>query len=329
MNTNNLKRGIKLLFLAAMVCFFFPFVMVSCSGESVEATGFELATNISMHEEIKFDDEDTPNPYLIAGFICGLLGFGIAWKITKHDKKALVSGCFAAAGAAFLLLFRSTFWDFYELTGYKGRVTVEFRWGWMLSLVAYIGAAGVSLLSYLGNMSDDYVQSSPVQRIDSTTDGYEYNNISLDSVPECIVGEVQSENICTQQLVSGEVHLPSDVDTSEQLDASEQLPEDICLPKVVICGKFKMGEVQEWRPKEFPCFIGRDSSVVQIAVPDSCVSRIHARLYIESGLLMLADEGSSNGTIVNGEKISSPIELLSGDQVTVGKTILCFEISER
>lgn len=322
MSAKNLKTGVKLFFLVAMACFFFPFAMVSCSGESVEATGFELATNISMHEEIKFDDEDTPNPYLIAGFVCGLLGFGIAWKIKDQDKKALVSGCFAAAGAAFLLIFRSTFWDFYELTGYEGRVTVEFRWGWILSLMAYIGAAVVSLLSYFLDMSDDYVQSGSGRGPDSTTDRYKHNNMSLDSASECIVDEVQPVNISTQELVSGEIHLQSNE------DASEQLMEDICLPQIVICGKFKGGEIREWRPKEFPCLIGRDLSVAQIAVPDSCASRIHAKLYIEQGAVMVSDENSSNGTFVNGEKISFPVELLTGDEVRIGETTLFFEVSE-
>lgn len=240
----------------------------------------------------------------------------------KRDKKALVSGCFAAAGAAFLLLFCSTFWDFYELTGYEGRVTVEFRWGWILSLVAYIGAAGVSILSYFGDISDDHVKSGPAQSLDSTTDRYEHNNISLDSVSECIVDEVQPVSISTQESVSGEIHLQSDE------DASEQLMEDIFLPQIIIHGKFKGGEIREWRPKEFPCLIGRDSSAAQIAVPDSCASRIHAILYIESGTLMIEDEESSNGTIVNGIKILGPTELLSGDQVIIGETILGFEISE-
>lgn len=319
MDAKKLRTGIKLFFLIAMICFFFPFVMVSCSGESVEATGFELATNISMHEEIEFDEEDKPNPYLIAGLACGLLGLGVAWGIKEHDKKALIAGGLALTGAAFLWLFRSTFWNFYEMTGYEDRVTVEFRWGWVLSLVTYIGAAGLSFLSYWGGVSDNQEQPISVQ---SSESAIEHDDVALDSPSERVEVNVPPVSVDTQELGSGAIYLQSDK------ESSEQLPVDICVPKVVIRSRFKTGEIQEWRPKEFPCFIGRDSSVVQITVSDSCASRIHARLYIESGALMIADEGSSNGTIVNGDKITTPTELLSGDQVTIGESVLCFEVSE-
>lgn len=322
MNIKNLRTTIKLFILVAIICFFFPFVMVSCSGESVEATGFELATNISMHEEIEFDEEDKPNPYLIAGFACGLLGLGVAWGIKERDKKALISGGLALTGAAFLLLFRSTFWDFYEMTGYEDRVTVEFRWGWVLSVVAYIGSAGLSFLSYWGNVSDDRVQPISGQDSESAIDRHEHNGVELDLPSERVETNVPLISVNTQELGSGATYLQSDK------DSPKQLPVDICIPEVVIRSRFKTGEIQEWKPREFPCFIGRDSSVVQITVSDSCASRIHARLYIESGALMIADEGSSNGTIVNGDKITTPAELLSGDQVTIGESVLCFEVSE-
>ena len=321
MDAKKLRTGIKLFFLIAMICFFFPFVMVSCSGESVEATGFELATNISMHEEIEFDEEDKPNPYLIAGLACGLIGLGVAWGIMEHDKKALISGGLALTGAAFLWLFRSTFWDFYELTGYEGQVVVEFRWGWVLSVVAYIGSAGLSFLSYWGNVSDDRVQPIPAQNSESAIDRPEHDGVAFDLLSERVEADVPPVSVNTQELGSGATCLQSDK------DSPKQLPIDICIPKVVIRSRFKTGEIQEWEPREFPCFIGRDSSVVQITVSDSCASRIHARLYIESGALMIADEGSSNGTIVNGDKRTTPAELLSGDQVTIGESVLCFEVS--
>lgn len=322
MNEKNLKTGVKLLFLVAMTCFFFPFAMVSCSGESVEATGFELATNISMHEEIKFDDEDVQNPYLIAAFVCGALGFCIAWKTKKRDKKALVSGCCAAAGAVFLLLFRSTFWSFYKLTGYEGQVTVEFRWGWILSLIAYIGAAGASFLSYFVDAPELNVQSGLAQHIGLTADSCKQQNTLPDSASECIEDKVQQGNINTQMLLSDEIHPQSDE------KAPGQLVESVCLPRIVIHGRYRGGEVQKWQPEKFPCLIGRDPSVAQVAISDSCASRIHAILYIESGALMIEDEQSSNGTYVNGEKISSPVELLTGDEVKIGEAILLFEVSE-
>ena len=80
MQFKNPKTITKLLLLVGLVSFFFPFVMVSCSSEHVEASGFELMTTISTHEEIEFDsDEDTPNLYLAVAFVCGLLALGAIW----------------------------------------------------------------------------------------------------------------------------------------------------------------------------------------------------------------------------------------------------------
>ena len=59
------KTITKLLLLIGMVAFFFPFVMVSCSGESMELSGFELMTSISLRDEMENEEEgEDPNPYL-------------------------------------------------------------------------------------------------------------------------------------------------------------------------------------------------------------------------------------------------------------------------
>jgi predicted component of type VI protein secretion system len=59
---------------------------------------------------------------------------------------------------------------------------------------------------------------------------------------------------------------------------------------------------------------------------DSEISRVHARVYRDaSGQLMVEDLGSTNGTFVNGDRISSPTPLRPGDQVRVGQTTLGVE----
>jgi FHA domain-containing protein len=68
--------------------------------------------------------------------------------------------------------------------------------------------------------------------------------------------------------------------------------------------------------------IGRlaDSDVV---VPDPGVSRRHAEVRRENGGFVLADLGSTNGTIVNGTMIGERA-LEEGDRIKVGNTILEF-----
>ena len=63
--------------------------------------------------------------------------------------------------------------------------------------------------------------------------------------------------------------------------------------------------------------IGRDP-VNEIVLSDTNVSRLHATLSeIQAGLL-LRDENSSNGTLVNGVQIRGLVQLQSGDNITIG-----------
>ena len=55
-----------------------------------------------------------------------------------------------------------------------------------------------------------------------------------------------------------------------------------------------------------------------LCVPDPSVSRAHARLTIGPAEIRIADMGSRNGTLVNGEKLRAERVLLSGDVIAVG-----------
>ena len=73
-----------------------------------------------------------------------------------------------------------------------------------------------------------------------------------------------------------------------------------------------------------PVTIGREESNT-IALPqDNTTSRRHARVACSGGQCTVFDEGSSNGTFVNGVRINEQI-LRPGDEVQVGGTRLRFE----
>lgn len=70
--------------------------------------------------------------------------------------------------------------------------------------------------------------------------------------------------------------------------------------------------------------IGRDESNT-IALPlDNTVSRRHSRIEYAGGSYTVFDEGSSNGTFVNGAKVIERV-LHSGDEIQIGSTRLRFE----
>ena len=65
-----------------------------------------------------------------------------------------------------------------------------------------------------------------------------------------------------------------------------------------------------------------------IVVADLNVSRRHAEVRLENGEHWLVDLGSTNGTSVNGKRVSRA-KLENGDRIELGSTVLVFERSER
>ncbi|MBM2810690.1 MAG: domain/tetratricopeptide repeat protein [Chloroflexi bacterium] len=70
--------------------------------------------------------------------------------------------------------------------------------------------------------------------------------------------------------------------------------------------------------------IGR-SAGSDIVIPDSAMSRQHARVEIDAGGARISDLGSLNGVSVNGERISEPYPIAGGDLIRIGHTIFTFE----
>lgn len=73
-----------------------------------------------------------------------------------------------------------------------------------------------------------------------------------------------------------------------------------------------------------PLVIGRDRHA-QLVLPDSEVSRRHARLETQNGTVYVRDMGSSNGTFLNGRRLASAIEIREGDAIDVGTTRVIVE----
>src|SRR3954468_18211509 len=72
--------------------------------------------------------------------------------------------------------------------------------------------------------------------------------------------------------------------------------------------------------------IGRSTPGLGSLGGDSEISRVHARIFHDpSGRLTIEDLGSTNGTFVNGNRVSGQQPLTSGDSVRVGQTTLMVE----
>lgn len=71
-----------------------------------------------------------------------------------------------------------------------------------------------------------------------------------------------------------------------------------------------------------PLTIGREEGNL-IQLNDERVSRYHVRIQVESGNIVLADLGSTNGTKVNGERVTIR-KLRYGDMIQMGRTCFLF-----
>ena len=75
--------------------------------------------------------------------------------------------------------------------------------------------------------------------------------------------------------------------------------------------------------------LGRDLSN-DIPVPDQEISRRHARFVTRPDGVYIEDLGSTNGTFINGVRISSPQRLNSGDLITLAETtVMSFEFPDQ
>ncbi|CAI5787426.1 angiogenic factor with G patch and FHA domains 1 [Podarcis lilfordi] len=84
-----------------------------------------------------------------------------------------------------------------------------------------------------------------------------------------------------------------------------------------------------------PATIGREKDMEHtLQIPEVGVSKFHAEVYFDNELqsYVLVDQGSQNGTVVNGNQIlqpktkSEPHVLEHGDEVKIGETVLSFHI---
>lgn len=71
--------------------------------------------------------------------------------------------------------------------------------------------------------------------------------------------------------------------------------------------------------------LGR-SSEADILIEDTGVSRRHLEIRTENGVTHAVDMGSTNGSYVNGQRVSGSTELTDGSTITMGRTKIIFRL---
>ncbi|KPK16542.1 MAG: hypothetical protein AMJ62_04865 [Myxococcales bacterium SG8_38] len=103
-------------------------------------------------------------------------------------------------------------------------------------------------------------------------------------------------------------------------ERGELVIEGLALPLALrfISGKYQGGEFP--LPEAGEIVIGRSSELDMVLVEDM-VSRRHAKISVHNGDIYLEDLGSTNGSFVNGEKITRT-KLAEGDRILIGTSII-------
>jgi DNA-binding response OmpR family regulator len=73
--------------------------------------------------------------------------------------------------------------------------------------------------------------------------------------------------------------------------------------------------------EECPCTIGRDAEC-HLALDAAGISRLHARIDRSYGQYTITDEGSTNGTFVNGERVQGEMLLTDGDEIQFASSVV-------
>lgn len=147
----NTKLIIKIVLLVAMVCFFMPFVLVSCSNQSVTASGVELASGIFSDKYIQ-EEDIAPNIFVAISLLSTLAAVIFAF-VKKGEKKTLIE-ILSVISAVGLLMFMLTFKAYYQFDERDEQLLqVSFRIPvWIIIILNIITAA-------LEKGIDNYVES--------------------------------------------------------------------------------------------------------------------------------------------------------------------------
>jgi pSer/pThr/pTyr-binding forkhead associated (FHA) protein len=109
-----------------------------------------------------------------------------------------------------------------------------------------------------------------------------------------------------------------DMESNPFLNRGTTDPTSICLTTVGLEEVDFRGERALHRIVTAEFRIGRHPECNMVLQDDGKVSRRHARIYRVGEECMIEDNGSSNGTFVNGEKIEHPRFLQPGDKIAIG-----------
>lgn len=153
---NRKSTASAILFAGCTLCFFLPFVTVSCQGAKVfTLTGQQLATGTTIKEPSPFgpakEQKIDAHPFAAVAGLCALAGVILCLVGQKMSMSAAATG---GAGALSLVVMRSQFADQLEKQG-MGVAQLNTEIGYTLALLLFVAGGAWSLYLYLRTRNAD------------------------------------------------------------------------------------------------------------------------------------------------------------------------------
>jgi hypothetical protein len=161
---NRMSIASVLIFVGSVLCFFLPFVTVSCGGiTAFNLTGRQLATGTTLTQPQPFGPPQTqkvsPDPFAAVAGLCALAGIALSLIGRRLASAAAISG---GVGAASLLIMRSRLNDQLQSQS-QGLAKATYETGFTLAVLLLIAGAAWNVYLFLqSRRSSDANRSVPI-----------------------------------------------------------------------------------------------------------------------------------------------------------------------
>jgi FHA domain len=283
------KRISPATFGLALLCFFLPFISVSCQTQKIVTfTGIQLVTGATVELPQMFGppkSEKLPRePLAVLAFACGVVGLGLSF--LKGRKIAIGPAVVGCAGAVALLLLKSKL-DADVLKGGNGVLHLDYEVGFWLILLAYAAAAALNVSVFLQSRKEPL----QAEMAPSPPAAAEPPLAATASPPARTAVQAAAASAAAGVRSYGSLQCVAGSLSGRRFAVTRQ-----------------------------GLLIGRDPAKCQIVVAEEGVSREHAWVVATDEGVVVIDRGSSNGTYVNSVEAGRVIkaQLRDGDRVLIG-----------
>lgn len=139
----NFKKMSAAMYGVIIICFFMPFVNLTCSGEKMMTfTGFQMVTGTTIQQPSMFGEqapaEEVPaEPLAMVAFLIAIAGLALSFTIKRPGP--LVAAILSGVGALAMLVLKAKL-DNEALKHGQGLVQIEYSFGFWSSLLLFVAS---------------------------------------------------------------------------------------------------------------------------------------------------------------------------------------------